>query len=210
MQTPAGLPLMINVTGKRCVVVGAGSVGARRARSLAEAGARVIVIALQVHPSVRMAGLKVQERAFEPSDLDEALMVVVATDIPEINDMVAQAASDRGVLVNRADDAAKSDIMFMTSHRDGPLTVAVHSGGASASAAVRIRDLLTEHLDPDWARLLAIALPIRQQVQQMGLDAAKRASILARLSDDRALASLKEGGESALEALYADMMRDLA
>lgn len=210
MDHSAGLPIMLSVTGRHCVVVGAGSVGARRAKLLAEAGARVKVIALQVHPSIKLAGIKIEERAFDPADLDHALLVVAATDIPEINDMISEAAQARGVLVNRADDASKGDVMFMTSHRDGPLTVAVHSGGASASAAVRIRDFLTENLDPDWARLLALALPVRQKVQQLGLDAAKRATILARLSDDNAMATLKAGGESALQALYADMMGDLA
>jgi len=201
---------MLNVEGQRCVVVGAGAVGARRAKLLAEAGARVIMISLQVHPSVRLIGVQVEERAFEPADLDGALLVVAATDIPEINDMISEAAEARGVLVNRADDASKSDLTFMTSHRDGPLTVAVHSGGASASAAVRIRDLLTEHLDPDWARLLALALPVRQQIQAVVQDPAKRGELLRRLTDDQAVQALKQGGESSLKSLYADMMRDLA
>lgn len=200
---------MLDVRGRRCVVVGAGGVGSRRARVLSEAGAKVVVIALQVHPSARLAGQRVEERAFEPDDLDGALLVVAATDIPEINDAVCEAAAERGVLINRADDPAKGDIAFMASHRDGPLTIAVHSGGASANAAARIRDLIAGELDPLWAELLRLALPVRESIQQKVNEPAKRAELLRRLTDDQAIRALKEGGESALQALYADMMRDL-
>lgn len=201
---------MLDVVGKRCVVVGAGGVGARRARLLSEAGAKVVVVALQVHPSVRLAGVLVEERAFEPEDLDGALMVIAATDIPEINDMVGEAARSRGVLVNRADSPTQSDVTFMSTHRNGPLTIAVHTGGASASAAGKIRDLLAEQLDPDWARLLALALPVREQIQQRFHDPAQRTTLLRRLSDDRAWQALKTGGESALKTLYDDIIQGSA
>lgn len=210
MDKPSGIPVVLSVQGKRCVVVGAGGVGSRRARALAEAGAQVTVVALQVHPSVRMAGMQVLERAFVPSDLDGVVLVVAATDIPEINDTVGDAAAERGVLVNRADDPSASDVLFMSSHRDGPLTLAVHTGGASANAAGRIRDLLADQLDPDWARLLALALPIRREIQRRVMDPVKRAALLRRLSDDNAMNTLKSGGESALNSHYADMMKDLA
>lgn len=204
----AGLPVMLDVTGRRCVVIGGGAVGVRRARSLAEAGARVIMIALQVHPSARLAGVNIEERAFEPDDLNGALLVVIATDVPEINDMISAAADQRGVLVNRADDASQGNLTFMTSHRDGPLTVAVHTGGASASTAVKIRDLVTENLDPDWAGLLACALVARREIQSQVQDPAKRTGLLRRLCDEQAMAAYKSGGESRLKTLYADMMKD--
>lgn len=202
------VPVMLDVTNRKCVVVGAGGVGSRRAKMLAQAGAKVTVIALQVHPSLRMSGVRILERAFEPSDLDRALLVVVATDIEEINEMVGLAAAERGVLVNRADEASRGELTFMTAHRSGPLTIAVHSGGASANASLQIRDLLVDALDPAWAELLETALPVRRMIQARVADPTKRSALLRRLSDDRAMQTLKEGGKSALIALYDDMMQD--
>ena len=204
------VPMMLTVRGRRCVVVGAGGVGSRRARVLAQAGAQVVIVAPQVHPSARLLSAQVHERAFEPSDLDGALLVVAATGDVEINEQVAQAAIERGVLVNRADDAAKGELAFMATHRDGPLTLGVHSGGASASAAAHLRDLLAAELDPAWGTLLALALPARGAIRKQVADPAKRAELLRRLTDDQAMQALKEGGETALQALYADIMRDLA
>lgn len=203
------LPVMLTVLGKRCLVVGAGGVGVRRAKLLAEAGAHVTIVAPQVHPSARLLGANIHERSFEPGDVDGMLVAVAATSDPAINQLVSEAAQERGVLVNRSDQAAAGDLTFMSCHRDGPLTVAVHTGGASASAATRIRDLLTGSLDPYWGPLLTLALPVRQRIQASVSDTAKRTALLRRLTDDQAISTLLENGESGLLALYDDIMKDL-
>ncbi|MEM9346002.1 MAG: bifunctional precorrin-2 dehydrogenase/sirohydrochlorin ferrochelatase [Planctomycetota bacterium] len=206
----ADLPMMLTVKGRRCLVVGAGGVGVRRAKLLAEAGAHVAMVAPQVHPSARVFGVQIYERGFMPEDVDGMLLVVAATSDPGVNQAVSDAALEQGVLVNRTDQASAGNLTFMTSHRDGPLTISVQTGGASASAATRIRDLLIESLDPVWPRLLSLALPTRQQIQASVSDPAKRTALLRRLTDDNAIEALKTGGESGLKALYDDIMKDLA
>lgn len=206
----ADLPVMLTVRGRRCLVVGAGGVGVRRAKLLSEAGGHVVIVAPQVHPSARLIGAQVYERGFEPGDLEGMLLAVAATSDPAVNQAVSDAAHERGVLVNRSDQAAAGNLAFMTSHRDGPLTIAVHTGGASAGAAARIRGLITDSLDPVWAQLLGLALPVRHQIQARVSDPTKRTALLRRLTDDNAVAALKAGGESGLQGLYADIMKDLA
>ncbi|MBX2851955.1 MAG: bifunctional precorrin-2 dehydrogenase/sirohydrochlorin ferrochelatase [Phycisphaeraceae bacterium] len=206
----ADLPIMLKVHRRRCLVVGAGGVGVRRAKLLAEAGAHVVIIAPQVHPSARLIGAEIHERGFEPADLNGVLLAVAATSDPAVNQAVSDAATEHGVLVNRSDRAAAGDLAFMSSHRDGPLTVAVHTGGASASAAARIRSLLAESLDPAWAELLSLALPARQHIQAVVSDPAKRTAMLRRLTDNKAIDTLKADGESGLKSLYDDIMKDLA
>ena len=134
------------------------------------------------------------------------LLAVAATGDRAVNEAVSEAAAQRDVLVNRSDVGHASDLTFMASHRDGPLTIAVHTGGASASAATHIRALLTDSLDPDWAQLLTLALPARQQIQATVSDPATRTALLRRLTDDNAMESLKAGGESALQSLYACLL----
>lgn len=201
------IPIMLDMTGKRCVIVGGGGVAARRTRTLLESGADVTAIAPELAPQLLDMQIKTESRRFEPTDLDGAFLVVVATDQPDVNQAVHAAARDRGVLVNRTDDAGLADLTFMTAHRDGPLTLAVHTGGASAGAAVRIRDELAMHLDDDWAALLTHALPARKQLQQQITDPAKRLPLLRRLTDDAAMNTLKTGGQAALRALYADIIQ---
>lgn len=204
------VPVMLKVRDRRCLVVGAGGVGVRRARLLAEAGASVVIVAPQVHPSARLIGAHIHERAFEPRDLNGMLLAVAATSDPATNQAVSDAAAEQGVLVNRSDQASAGDLTFMVNHRDGPLTIAVHTGGASASAATRIRSLLAETLEPYWGELLTLALPARQRIQAAVSDPAKRTALLRRLTDDQAIETLKADGEWGLMALYDDIMKDLA
>ncbi len=196
----ADLPVMLRVEGRRCVVVGGGPVAARRAEALSAAGADVCVVAPRLDPKIVELGVTVRRGAYEPSDLDGAFLVVIATDDAAVNGRVGQDAAARGVLVNRADEPDAGDLTVPAHRRFGPLTVAVHSGGVSASAARRVLDELAEHLDPSWAALLGTVAPFRPRVQQRVGDPARRAALLRRLTDEAARHALRSGGVEALRA----------
>src|SRR4051794_26915638 len=93
MEPVSGYPLLLDVTGRRVLVVGAGTVGTRRARGLVEAGADVVVVAPDV--ADLPDGVTVHRRRFELSDLDEAWLVHACTSDPDVNAAVATAAADR-------------------------------------------------------------------------------------------------------------------
>ncbi len=186
---------MLNLTGWPCLIVGGGAVAARRARTLIEAGAVVTVVAPAL--SAGLGGLAVRrvERAFEPGDVDGARLVVVATDNPKVNDQVAAAAAAAGALVNRADGGGGGDspgeLSFMATRRDGPLTVAVDSGGASAAAAKTLVQTTADAIGPHWPVLLEEARTRRGALRG---DPAR----LRRLTDEAALDILKRCGRAAL------------
>jgi precorrin-2 dehydrogenase/sirohydrochlorin ferrochelatase len=194
----AGWPVMLNLNGRRCVVVGGGPTAARRAESLVASGAQVVVVAPEFAP--RLDGLLVErrERGYEAGDLDGAFLVVVATDRPEVNRRVAADAEAAGVLVNRADEPGAGDVTAMAAGRSGPVTVAVDSGGSSAAAGRAMLDELLERLDPDWPVLLAAARPWRRRVQRAVADPGERALRLRRLTDDQARHILRDHGEAGL------------
>ena len=191
-----GLPVMLRVAGRRCVIVGGGAVAARRARALLAAGAGVTVVAPYIDAGLDLPGVRRVERAYEPGDLAGAFLVVVATDDDAINEAVAGEAAERGVLVNRADDAAAGDVTVMASGKAGPVTVAVDSGGGSAAAAKAMRDELLTALDPAWPALLQAVKRMRERVRQEVTDPAERSRRLRRLTDAGARAAFAAGGEA--------------
>ena len=192
-------PVMLNLRGRRCVVVGGGPVAARRAAALQEAGAAVTVVAPDVYEGVQRPGVEVRRRAYETGDLEGAFLVVIATDDGAVNERVARDARAAGLLVNRADDPGKSDFTVPAHARHGAITLAVHTGGVSASAAAAIRRELSRALDADWARLLEVAGPYRGQIQARYADApARRRDRLRRLTDAEAMGILKRQGPEAL------------
>jgi precorrin-2 dehydrogenase/sirohydrochlorin ferrochelatase len=205
------IPVMLRVSGRRVVIVGGGGVARRRAASLLEAGARVTVIAPRIDPEIEKLGVTLLRRGYHYGDLTGAFLTVVATDDVAVNQAVAGEAAERQVLVNRTDDPEAGDVQVPAHRRVGPVTIAVHSGGISAKAASAIRDQLVATLDPDWALLLQTVEPFRGKVQEEVADAARRQTILMKLADEHAMASLKSGGVEGLlkrcDAIVAEAKR---
>lgn len=204
-DNPPPLPVMLNLRGRRCVVIGGGAVAARRAASLVACGAQVVVVAPAMDEKLDALLIERAERGYEPGDLDGAFLVVIATDDAGVNQQVADDAADLDVLINRADDAqasgvGASDFTVMAHDRRGPLTVAVDTGHTSAAAAKKIRAELLDALDDDWITLLTEARPWRVNIQRSAPDPATRAHRLRRLADDTAMQTLKQHGVSALRA----------
>jgi len=143
------LPLFVNITNRRCLLVGAGGVAARRLRWLLDAGAKVTVVAPDVVDEVRTlcAGrAEIRTRRFEPDDVIGTLLVIAATDDPAVNRAVYDAANERGVLVNTVDDATLSSVIFPSIVKRDPVIIAVSTGGRSPTLARRVRSLLETRL----------------------------------------------------------------
>jgi len=140
-----GYPLLLDLAGRRVVVVGGGVVASRRTRGLHEAGADVLVVAPEVTDEVA-ALVTVRRRAFEPGDLDGAWLVMACTDDPQVNAAVAAAAEQRRVFCVRADAAAEGTARTPAVARHDGVVVAVNGGDDPARAAA-LRDAIAAALE---------------------------------------------------------------
>jgi len=202
----AGLPVMLQIKDRPCLVVGGGDVALRRAKALLAADAQVTVIAPEVDSQIAELAVSCVYRAYKSSDLADVFLVVIATDDRHLNQQIAGDARDSGVLVNLTDDPETSDFQVPAHERNGPITLAVHTDGISASAAASIRKELIDKLDPAWRTLLETAAPFRQKVQQQIADAKSRQPILRRLADQTAMEILKGHGIRALKEHYEQLL----
>ena len=128
-------PLFLDLSGRRVLVVGAGAVATRRARALVDAGAHVVVVAPEVSDEIVAA--EVYRRSFEPSDLDDAWLALACTDDPDVNEVVASTAAERGIWCVRCDRAEVSAAWVPAAGRVDDVQVAVSAGGDPG----RARDL---------------------------------------------------------------------
>lgn len=125
-------------------MVGGGEIALRKTETLLKSGAtEVKVVAPLFHPG--FAGLdkkgtvKFSKRKFRLSDLKGAALVVCATDSEEVNSLVGKAAEKAGALVNVVDRPALCNFIVPAVYRNGALTIAVSTGGASPALAKKIR-----------------------------------------------------------------------
>jgi uroporphyrin-III C-methyltransferase/precorrin-2 dehydrogenase/sirohydrochlorin ferrochelatase len=136
----------LDVTGRRIVVVGGGTVATRRVRALAEAGASVVVVAPQLAPEIIDLGVETHPRAFTDADLDGAWLAVACTDDRDVNAAVAAAAERRRICCVRSDAAPGGTARTPAVLRRDGMTVAV-TGGDDPRRAVALRDAISLALD---------------------------------------------------------------
>ena len=192
---PTFYPVSLDVTGRRCLVVGGGPVAARKARGLVACGARVTVVAPDLAPEMETVAPQLHEverRPYAAGDAARFRLVVAATGIPGVDGQVFADAEAAGVWVNSADDRAHSSFILPAVHRDGPVTVAVSTAGRSPALASWLRDRLSAACGGGIGTLAQILGDTRAQMQEAGLrvDTVDWAALL-----DGPLPSLVAAGE---------------
>jgi len=183
-----GYPVALNVTRRKCVVVGGGPIGARKAAALAHAGAEVIIVSPMLTTEARVL---VEEESvthiaesFRQEHLDGAFLVVVAPNHVMVNEEIGRAASVRKILVNMAapgDGSESGDFATMATVRRGELLFAVTCGGASPGLTARLRRELSERYGLEWAMLVDLMGEARQIAKETITDTTVRTNGLRRL-----------------------------
>jgi precorrin-2 dehydrogenase/sirohydrochlorin ferrochelatase len=147
-------PLFVDLTGRRCVVIGAGPIGEGKIEGLLHCGARITVIAPHVTAKIQAwataSQLTLQRREFIPADLDSAFLTVAATSSPDTNHAIAAEARRRGVLCNVVDDPDYCDFFYPAVVRRGALQIAVSTSGTSPALARNLREKLEAQFGPEY------------------------------------------------------------
>jgi len=138
-------------------------------------------------------------RHFEPADVDGCRMVVAATDEPEVNRRVLDAADSAGVLCNVAGRGGRGHIQLPGSVTRGPLSISVSTSGASPSLTRRLRERLEGEFGPEWAKLVGVLSELRSEIQSLPPE--RRDQIVDTAIDGMPLAMLAGGAD-------AEMIRD--
>jgi len=154
------LPLAFNLVDRPVLVIGAGAVGAGKARLLVEAGARVTVIAREVLVALPAGIVTLEERPYRDGDLTPFVVCVAATGDSVVNDVIGREARRTRTWLNVVDDPARSDFFFTAVHRDGDVIVSVSTQGASPALAQEIRTMIRERLP---SNLGAVAAQLRAE-----------------------------------------------
>ena len=200
LPDPRLYPVFLKLAGLPVVVVGGGPVAAAKLDGLLEAGAHVTVIAPAISHAIRArtdapgSSLRLIERGFVSSDLDDARWVVAAA-TPEVNRQVAAAAAARRLFVNAVDDVASASAYLGGVIRRGPAIVAVSTAGIAPALAGLLREALDALLPDDLERWIDIARAARAGWKRAGTPIAERRPLLLR-----ALGRLYRGDQAAEHA----------
>lgn len=143
------LPVCLNVTNARIVMIGGGRVAEHKLKTLLHFTRAITVVAPHVSEAIRASGVNVREEPYRAELLDGAWLVYACTNDPAVNQRVREDAHARGLLVNVADAPALCDFVSPAVLVRGEMAIAVSSQARNVKRAIAWRDRINELLDDD-------------------------------------------------------------
>ncbi len=186
---PATLfPAFLKLTGRRCLVVGAGPIGEQKIDGLLRAAADLCVIApsatMRVQAWARENKIRWETRKFRAGDLSGALLVIAATSSPDLHERIYKEARRRKVLCNVVDDPERCDFYYGSVVRRGSLQIAISSGGNSPALAQRLRKKLEQQFGAEYEFWLEELGETRERLFSRGISPGRRKQLLHRLASE--------------------------
>lgn len=143
------LPISINITGKKILVIGGGRIASHKISFLEQFTQNISVVALDVCDDIKAKGYSWIEKPYETADLDGAFLVYACTSNHDLNQRIKTDGESSGILTNVVDNPGLCDFVSPAIYKHGHITVAVGSNAQEVRRAIAIRDKIKENLEND-------------------------------------------------------------
>ncbi len=186
-------PLFLSLADARCLVVGAGPVGRRKIADLLScAPAELLVVdpaldeaALrQALDGQDTAPLRAEKRAFRPEDVEGRALAFAATPSAAVNSAIARLCRACGVPCNVAgplEDGVSGTFLVPAHVEDGPITLALSTGGCSPALARALKEDLRHWIQGGYAPLALLLKKLRPRLIALGLGSSADADVFRAL-----------------------------
>lgn len=166
-------PIFVDVRERPILVIGGGNVGLEKVTVLLRAeAANLTVISPELAPAlqaeVQAGRIRHLSRPYREGDMAGFEMVFIATDDRSANARIRAEGQRRGIWVNAADDPANCDYILPSVVRQGPITIAISTGGGSPAMARRVREELSDYFSEDFQPLAELLAEVRSELKANG------------------------------------------
>lgn len=210
----SGYAVMLNLTGKSCVVVGGGQVASRKITRLLDAGAQVTVISPQITDSIQSwydsAQLKWLPESYNSTLLQELepALIFATTDSVEINQQIVSDAHHLEIWVNAASDSTISDFHNMALVEKPPITIGISTNGSSPALLKHIKARIEQAIGDDLSTLAGWMGEIRSQAQGMLSNQSQRQTLYERILASSVLDLLRDGDVKAAREQFDALVNE--
>ena len=165
------LPLFIETTGKKCLIVGGGKVASRKLIPILKAKMQVTLISPEVIEEIELnfqknKNLKIIKRKFEPEDIEDQFLIIAATNEKTTNQKIAKLSKDNNILVNMAEDSLSGNTLIPSVVDRDPIKIAVSSGAASPILTRLVKTKLETVIPYSFSKLADIMMEYRDVVKK--------------------------------------------
>ncbi|KHE70245.1 NAD(P)-binding protein [Halobacillus sp. BBL2006] len=183
----SAIPMMVDLAGKRTVVVGGGVVAEKRVKTLNKKGVFITLISPSLTSTLKCMiddeKISWKKKRFSEEDVIDAFAVVIATNDLEVNEMALQAAS-QVPLINYAPDVDRGNFSIPAYFSRGKLTISVSTEGASPMLTARIKADLEKGFEDDYGQYVDFLYECRQQIKRSSLPKVEKQALLKHLLQD--------------------------
>jgi len=207
---PNYYPLMLDVRGRRAIVLGGDRVAAEKAAALSASGAHVSVLhqefCTELLALAEQKQVTLWRKAYAPGDLAGAFVVIAATNDPQLISAIWTETQERGQLVNIVDVPEYCSFILPSVLRREQLTIAVSTEGASPSLAKRIRQSLEELFPPAYGTYIRLAALVRTYLRKSGISYERRDEFFSDFFASDVLRRLEKGDTGQAAVITAALL----
>lgn len=207
-------PVFLDLKGRKCLVIGGGIVAERKIKPLVKAQAMVTVISLEITVSLKQMAEKKKihfiNDHFRERYLEGAFLVVGATNNPEVNHCIFQAATKADKLVNIVDSPAECNFLVPSTVQQGDLSISISTGGKSPALAKKMRKQLEIQFGKPYRDFLVLMGKLRPRVLAKFSGTKYRNKIFQALVDSDLLILFKKGLKDKAEIKAEQIINDFS
>lgn len=207
------IPIFLDVTGRRCVVVGGGEVAARKVESLLAAGAHVTVVSPSLAAPTLAAAMDRRlvthiAREYRRGDIAGCALAYAATDDRDLHRALADEARALGIPLNVVDVPELCSFIAPAVVKRGSLQIAISTEGAAPAFAARLRRELEKQFGIEYGIALIVLRAARRRLHGGELDPALRMRRLKDLAESRLIEVIAARDLAELDRILATHLGD--
>ena len=146
-MTKKFLPISIDISDQKILIIGGGQSALKKIRILQRFGATIEVVAENIISKVVECGVTCRRKSYEKADLEGYLLLYSCTNNEVLDRQIAKDGREAGVLVNVHDNPGLCQFVSPAIYQDGNITVAVGSNAENVQESIRLRNLIQKFLE---------------------------------------------------------------
>ncbi len=203
-------PICLNILRRKCVVVGGGDVAERKVTRLLEAGADVEVVGKVLTPKLgtmkNEGKIKHVDADYREDFINDAFLVIGATDRDDINNKIYVDADRKGKLVNIVDSPDRCNFILPSIVQQGDLQIAISTGGKSPALAKKLRKEMQGSYGAEYRTLLDIMGQVREKVIIRGHPYEENKRLFEALLNSKIFQYIREKNWSEVKKIIIDIV----
>ena len=202
-------PLFLDITDRRCVVVGGGDVAERKVERLLDSGASVVIVGKTLTPGLET--MKKEGRInhidadYDKTLITDAFLVIGATDRDDVNAEISRDGREKGILVNIVDDPDKCDFVLPSLLKQGDLLIAISTGGKSPALAKKLREEMEQHFGTEYRTLLEVMGQLREKLVVKGRSSEENRRLFESVVHSEILKHIKDKSWEKVKKIIYDI-----